>query len=443
MSVRCSVSALVLMLAFATPSVTHAKSDTPDYTYIVIGAQGPIARAIYSDATECPSIKVDDKDQPMNARKGDNTAFPVLVCELLVPASTKKLELKGKKLPLPPEKLESVAVIGDTGCRMKGSSDADDDNDDFQDCDEVSAWPFSQLAASVAKRKPQVLVHVGDYIYREVAPYGDNWNTWMLDFFKPAKPLLEAAPWIATRGNHEICCRNGQGFMLFLDATLAQDQKPAACKDLLDPVTASVGGQQFTVIDSSFAPDDLPTSKNVCSAGKTNPASDCPATGCTPNAYAGQFAAIAARNPANTWLVSHRPVWGFKNKSFKKDDPLNATLQGALATWSGKLPPGLSLAIAGHIHVWETMSFADNRSPQFVLGNGGTQLGHAIKNNKFEGAKVGGTTVSYGYSVDDWGFTIFRPKHKKTLDGKWTATFYSTKDKKKFSCDVTPTAVSC
>jgi hypothetical protein len=42
------------------------------------------------------------------------------------------------------------------------------------------------------------------------------------------------------------------------------------------------------------------------------------------------------------------------------------------------------------------MSFADERSPQFVLGNGGTQLGHAIKNKKFKGARVGGTTVSYG-----------------------------------------------
>jgi hypothetical protein len=437
-----SISVLALMLAIATPVTSHAKSDAPEYSYVVLGAQGAIARAIYTDATDCPSIKVDDKDQPMNARMGDKTAFPVLVCEFLVPANTKKLELHGRKLPLPPDTLQSVAVIGDTGCRMKGSA-ADDDGDGFQDCDKVSAWPFSQLAASVAKRKPQVLVHVGDYIYREVAPYGDNWNTWMLDFFKPAKSLLEAAPWIATRGNHEICCRNGQGFMLFLDTTLAQDQKPAACKDLLDPVTVTVGGQQFTVIDSSFAPDDLPTSKNVCSAGKINPASDCPATGCTPNAYAGQFSAIAANNPKNAWLVSHRPLWGFKNKSFKKDDPLNATLQGALANWGGKLPDGLTLAVAGHIHIWETLSFADQRSPQFVLGNGGTLLGHDIKDKKFKDAKVGGTTVSYGYSVDDWGFTIFQPKHRKKLDGNWTATYYSTKAKKKFKCTVTPTSVSC
>jgi hypothetical protein len=53
------------------------------------------------------------------------------------------------------------------------------------------------------------------------SPYGDNWDTWKADFFKPAAPLLAVAPWIATRGNHEICARAGLGFMLFLDPTLA------------------------------------------------------------------------------------------------------------------------------------------------------------------------------------------------------------------------------
>src|SRR3954453_20007759 len=99
MGVRHSGSALALILAIAGSAAAHARSDTPDYTYVLLGAQGAIARAIYTDATDCPSIKVDKKPQPMNARMGDSTAFPVLVCEFLVPASTKKLALKDKKLP--------------------------------------------------------------------------------------------------------------------------------------------------------------------------------------------------------------------------------------------------------------------------------------------------------------------------------------------------------
>jgi hypothetical protein len=133
--------------------------------------------------------------------------------------------------------------------------------------------------------------------------------------------------------------------------------------------------------------------------------------------------------------VSHRPVWGFKNKS-----QLNATLQAALGQWGGRLPPGFTLAVAGHIHIWETLSFADQRSPQFVIGNGGTSLAHAIK-GKLKGKEIGGTTVSTSKSHDKWGFTIFTPSKKHP--GNWKATYYSTKGNDKFACSVTPTAVSC
>src|ERR1043165_8156450 len=157
---RYPISALALTLAVATPATSRAGS--PEYTYVLLGTKGLISRAIYSNTAEGPTIKVDGKEQPRDRRKGGQTAFPVLVCEFPVPADTKKLELDGKKLPLPPEKLESVAVIGDTGCRI--GADSDDDSSDSQDCDDGSKWPFATLAASAAKRSPQLLVHVGDYI---------------------------------------------------------------------------------------------------------------------------------------------------------------------------------------------------------------------------------------------------------------------------------------
>jgi hypothetical protein len=361
---------------------------------------------------------------------GKNAAFPVLVCELLLPAGTTSAKLDKQKLPLPPSTLASVAVIGDTGCRLKADPSSARDTDQeadgkFQDCDKKSQWPFSTLAASVAKRKPQVLVHVGDYIYRESpcpkgdkgckgSPYGDNWATWKADFFKPAAPLLAAVPWIATRGNHEICSRNGAGYMLFLDATLAQNQTPPACVDLIGQFAVTVGSQQFFVLDSSNAPD------NCASACESAP-------------YAAQFAAMQPADGA--WLVSHRPVWGFKNKGVS----LNATLQAALAQGQGKRPPGFALALAGHIHIWEALSFKDQRTPQLVLGNGGTMLTHKIK-QPLTGMSIAGTTVSYGNSVDKWGFTIFTPKKSASA---WDATYYSTKGNDKFACSLTPTAVSC
>jgi hypothetical protein len=73
-------------------------------------------------------------------------------------------------------------------------------------------------------------------------------------------------------------------------------------------------------------------------------------------------------------------------------------LQRALASFNGKLPDGIALALAGHIHVAEVLSFADERSPQFVLGTGGTLLADKIERN-LSGEKIAGTTISYGRSI--------------------------------------------
>ena len=282
MPIRSAVFSLALAMVLPA-SVAQGKPKL-EFAYVVLGTQGAVARAVYTDATTCPSLALASQSgkstQPMSVRalpqsadpSGKKPAFPVLVCELLIPSGTTGAEIDKLRLPLPPDTLAAVAVIGDTGCRLKADKDADhDDEGTFQDCDSKSAWPFSTLAKNVAKRKPQLLVHVGDYIYRESpcpkgdkgckgSPYGDNWDTWKADFFKPAAPLLAAAPWIATRGNHEICARAGDGFMLFLDPTLATDQKPPACGALLDPLTVTVGGQQFIMLDSSNAPDECPDS---------------------------------------------------------------------------------------------------------------------------------------------------------------------------------------
>ncbi|MFN3658568.1 MAG: metallophosphoesterase [Pseudolabrys sp.] len=416
-------------LAWLVAAQGVAAQGTLEAAYVLLGPQGTLARAVVSGGSACPAVAVNGASQPMAVRSSGNSAFPVLVCELPLQAGTTSAVLAGRNLPLPPATLASVAVLGDTGCRLKSDGKAlkqvrrqvDHADGKFQDCDVVSQWPFSALAASVAAKKPQLVVHVGDYNYRESpcppgdagcqgSPYGDNWPTWKADFFAPGAPLLAAAPWIAARGNHESCSRAGAGYMLFLDPTPARDGKPPACIDLLPVFTVAVGGQSFVVMDSSNADDVCP---------------------CNSAPYAKQFAAL--RPTPGSWLVTHRPVWGFNPKG-----PINPTLQGALQQWQGKLPPGITLAVAGHIHLWEAIGFADGRSPQFVIGNGGTALDKQV--GPLTGKKIGGTTVSYADTKDEWGFALFSPG---SAAGNWTARYYSVEGNEKFSCAVTPTAVSC
>lgn len=425
---RGAAASVLLALAPVAASAQSVPLITLEAAYVVPGPQGPVARTVHRNATACPSLTLNGAAQPMSIRMapqgGKKAAFPVLVCELLIPSGTTSALLGKRRLPLPAAAPGSIAVIGDTGCRLKGHSHGS--GGQFQDCDVTAQWPFSALAASVAAKKPQAVVHVGDYLYRESpcpkddpgckgSPYGDNWNTWKADFFKPATKLLAIAPWVAVRGNHEDCARSGTGFMLFLDPAPAQSQQSPACPDMIPQFTVNVGGQPIIVLDSSSAADD------------------CPPGACNSATYAQQFAAMAPANGA--WLVTHRPVSAFVNQTA----PINAALQGALTQWQGKLPPGIALTLAGHIHLWEALSFADGRAPQFVIGNGGTSLDRKI-GGSLTGLSIGGTTVSYGNSFSGWGFTVFTPKSGAA---GWTATNYSVNGNSKFSCSVTPTSVSC
>jgi hypothetical protein len=430
----------VIMVAVACAialAPAAARADKLEAAYVVVGGQGPVARAILTDAAQCPAITIGNASQPMSIRArpdtGSNPAFPVLVCEAVIASGTTSAAIGGRALPLPKASLNAIAVFGDTGCRLKAAKKAvkkEKHHDEqtagqFQDCDKQSKWPFSRLSASVAARSPDLVVHVGDYIYRESpcpqgdegcegSPTGDNWQTWKADFFSPAAPLLAAAPWIATRGNHEICERAGAGFFRFLDPTPAQSGAPPACTDLAPPYTANVAGRSFIVMDSSNADD-------ACDNGVCNSAP-----------YAAQFASL---KPApGSWFVSHRPVWGIGRKF-----PLNATLQQALKAWNGKLPDGIDLALAGHMHTFEMLSFADKRSPQFVIGTGGTSLDKKIK-QQLAGMKIGGTTVKYGRVENAWGFTMLTP-HKNGTD--WTLTFRTVKGKAKFACKVARAEVTC
>jgi calcineurin-like phosphoesterase family protein len=438
---RTALLICAVALALAGPAAAQA----PAATYVVLGAQGPVARAVIPAGTTglapaCPAIVVDGNSQTMSLRAGPDGKFPILVCEFAVGSAT-SATIGGQPLPLPPaKKLKSIAAFGDTGCRLKADKNAAlaardtdeadevEENGKFQDCNDPDDWPFAPMSATIAKAKPDIVVHVGDYLYRESAcpsgdqgcqgsPHGDNWETWAADFFTPAAPLLQAAPWIVVRGNHEICKRAGIGYARLLDPAPANGTPPA-CVDLIDQYTVTVGDRAFIVLDSSDAPDD------------------CPNSGCDSKAYEDQFKAM--KPAAGTWLVTHRPIWGFTNS--KGDLGIrNMTLQAALEKWDGVPPKGINLVLSGHIHLWEALSFADGRSPQFVLGDGSTKLAHKIS-EQLTGEEIGGTTVAAAATEHRFGYTMFKPSKKGT---RWNATFYDTTGKAKLACKVRASKATC
>ena len=327
-----------------------------------------------------------------NADEGDR-----LIWDITVKSKTKYDVVP---LPLPIGDPQRILVIGDTGCRIKGK--------ELQACSDPEQWPFPQMAAAAAKLKPDLVIHVGDYLYRENAcpadfkgcegtPFGDNWQTWDADFFTPAKPLLAAAPWIFVRGNHEDCNRAGPGWLRLL-GPLAFD--PAApCAAHLAPYSVAMGATNLVVMDNADA-------------------SDTAASGLGP-IYRSEFASLASA-PAPSWLLLHRPIWAAISGPLGIPAGGNLTIISAIGQ-SG-VPSPVELMLSGHIHTFEAINYAEHVHvpPQIVAGFGGDNLDPTPLNLKgavFQGDS--GVHVKDGLSIPGFGFLLMT----KTAKG-WTVDVY-------------------
>src|SRR5262249_35017162 len=153
-----------------------------------------------------------------------------------------------------------IVMFGDTGCRINGHN--------LQDCNDRDAWPYAKVARNAAdmQPKPDLVIHVGDYAYREnecpstrncAGPWGYGYDSWKADFFEPSKPLFETAPWIMVRGNHEDCVRAGEGWFRFLD----HQEPPQTCADLTGFFVVQRPDIGFLVMDNAAAAPKKPEAK--------------------------------------------------------------------------------------------------------------------------------------------------------------------------------------
>ena len=381
-----ALAAALLLAGCASPG----PGQPPAAAFVVLGADGaPFARAI-TTAPSCPAITIDGRTAPMAVRapfapipprgKGhsatvhpDAPSSPVLSCETAIPAGSTHVDVAGQPLPLPKTDVTRIVVIGDTGCRLKGK--------EFQDCNDPDAYPFARVAASAAAWKPDLVVHVGDYHYREDpcpadrpgcagSPYGYGWDAWNADFFAPGRALFAAAPWVLARGNHETCARGGQGWWRFLDphayAPAANCDDPATDgrADTTDPYAVPLGGDaQLIVFDTAdtnwkgFAPGDARIQR-----------------------YADTWRKIdqLARQRRHNIAVDHHPLYAFGATRDAKTDAVtlfggDAGLTQAFGALDPRLlPSSIDVLLSGHVHLWEQTSFATDHPTQFVAGFAGT-----------------------------------------------------------------------
>lgn len=404
---------LALSLLFCAVPVT---ANAADSAWVQATVSGFEARLV-TDAAACPLLRTDKGDVTMAVRAAAGASFP-LVCVAAVPAGTAQADIGGAALPLPVSNPQRILVLGDTGCRIKGSA--------LQACNDPAKWPFPQLAAAAAALKPDLVIHVGDYLYRESAcppgnqgcassPWGDNWTTWQADFYTPAAPLLAAAPIVLVRGNHEDCARSGPGW-LRLQGPSAFD--PAApCIPHLPLYSVDLGALRLAVMDDATARD---TEFDRAASP----------------IYATELTGLTAI-PAPVWFLHHRPIWAAISGPLGIPVGGNAALIDAVrvASRPGGPPiaPNVELMLSGHIHTFEAINYAGQVPPQIVAGNGGDNLDITptnLRGAQFQGHS--GVTVADGLSVGGFGFLLMI-----RAEGGWTIDLYDVHGAKTRSCRFT------
>lgn len=395
------------------------------YSWTQIGSDNQlIARAITKSDT-CPSIKIDGVESHMVTRSGKQTNVDVTSCEFNIPESASSIEIAGKNLPVLPISVKKIVIIGDTGCKIKG--------EEVQNCNISKDWPFAQVAKSAALMNPDLIIHVGDFMYRQSPcpannsrckddAWGDTFPSFQADFLKPAKPLLTKAPWIMTRGNHEACNRSGN----IWDTFLSVYPKGEKCNSYEEPYTISFDNINMIAIDTSNADDFVSTPEQ--------------------NAiFTKQFNNLPQVNEPR-WLISHRPLYAVmveKDDDIGKSDPtellpqninplllkyksgqmpnqklvsLNATLQESIPN---NLLNTLDLVISGHVHNFEALSFSGNVPSQLAVGNSGTKLQHEIT-VPLKDIVINDKVVTDSIFLHSFGFFVM----EEESTGIWKGTGY-------------------
>lgn len=393
-----ALGAVAVASLLAACSSTHIDEATKDdyvkYAWVVMGDGGkPVARAATTYGT-CPVITVDGADTRMTLRAAAGTpaqrttasaaadskpsAFPLNVCEAAVAADAKEAHVGSRALPLPKAAPQRIVILADTGCRLKKADNA------WQSCNDADAWPLAQIAATAAKLRPDLVMHIGDYHYRENAcpsdiagckdsPWGYGWDTWEADLFKPAAPLLAAAPWIVVRGNHEECARAGQGWFRLLD-TQAYGAK-RTCDDPANDAAANYTAPYAVPLGSDTQVIVFDSAK----AGKAALATNDPQF----LTYQDEFrtvAQLAGKAKTTSLFVNHHPILGYAPIAGGAPAGGNAALLSVMRQLNATAyyPAGVSLAIHGHVHDFQAISFASNHPATFVSGNGGDNLDVAL-----------------------------------------------------------------
>ena len=395
----------VVQVSFAKAPVEDRDSRQDQYNYQTLNSSGAVIWKIESPKKRDINLKPGESFQQLKVQSQQ--------------VSIQSLLAKNPNLA----KLKVIAIIGDTGCRLKESVA----KSSYQDCSDPKKWRYPQVIASIVKEKPDLIIHVGDYHYREQCSAGKacgkmspeigyGWGPWKLDFFDPSQSAFAVAPWLIVRGNHEDCHRAYLGYRLLL----RNENWSAECEDFETPQVIELGNLAIINLDSSSisdGPEFIGDSQNLWKKRM--------------EVIAEKLKTVKAKH---IWMVTHKPVYGLVPLALAYA-PVNVNLRKYFenTSWSKRV----ELILAGHVHNSQVVR-AQNEPPQLVIGNGGT----ALDNSK---ASISAENISaLGYEkaklvFNDFGYVLI----KNPDSDQAQIEFHDSSGAGVFSCHLTGRAQDC
>ncbi len=404
------IGGIALAFALAGPAAASP------IAWVQMVAGGAEARLV-TPAPACPAILVDGAARPMRQRAGPSETYPNRVCAAALPAGVRRVVVEGVALPIPKAHPRRLVILGDSGCRLAGLV--------VQHCNDPGGWPFAHIAVLAAAKRPDLVIHVGDYYYRETpcptgdaacagSPYGDRWATWQAEVFDPAAPLLAAAPWVFARGNHESCQRGAPGWFRLLDA----DPKPRTCPAQSDTFAVDIAGARLFIVDSNDTNDFAAPQMLVAPfAARLN------------GVGGGHGGGVA-------WIVTHRPIWNaLRVGDLLTDGVVNATERAAVR---GRNLANVQLVLSGHVHNFTSLSFGQARPPQLIVGTGGDLLDLNDSPPPATGAPTVDGLTARTFTMGRFGYFVFDRQ-----GGDWVGRFHDLSDSVAAICRLHGRDLSC
>lgn len=510
--IRISCAMLVALLVSVSAQAQPASPVAWAFVLFGEGADGrpvPMVRSVEEGGTTCPTLRdaggVALATLGPRRRPAGGHFDPVMVCEALYPVGrSANVQFASRRVDLPVVSFGTprrIVMLGDSGC--EGAAGIWPQLCIGNGYDRM--WPFGTISSEGATDGPDLIIHLGDYNYRgtphfivfptratgyahdlrvsvfdtgdlddedeaprypigpgywsqnmQGSPLPDKWSNWRDDFFVPSTRLLVAAPWLLSRGNHELCSRAGPGWFYLLDSAsplLGPGRGQSECPPQTPadwipgawppPPVLPFEGRSFPT--APHAPFRVRLGELDIIAIDSSDAGD--AVLYALEHYIAVYRVVAglltqSRNP--TWLVTHRPVWGVVKKikgSPAGDAPygfINLTQQTAIATvFRDGLPGHVKGVFSGHMHRFQAVGFAGKRPPQLSVGTGGTDLAWVIPEPRplapRQPVRVPDLDGPDGHVVglSDFGALVVTPGD----GGAWTGIFRGIDNQPLATCD--------